>query len=385
MRTMIAGLLLAGSLAGSISAQDQSPLDLGRAQDVAARPMALGGSYTAVASDVSALYYNPAGLSAVKKHEFSLSLEQSSLSTYGHASGYPSQSLNQDVARIQSLGFLLPIPTVRGGLTFAFGFSRPRTFSDLIGYTDSLAATRGAYRYESEGTLNDYRVGMGIDIAPDVTLGLALGYVGGREDIRVSDGGEFGWQRTYHGFHVEPALMFKVTPRLRLGASLVAWETLPDVRETYEEKGVAAGQSSDYQVDMPFQVKLGVAYQGDSYLLAADYKLNDWSAYRWGSDGASALERADFRNEHILSLGAEKFIKPLNTVLRGGYTYNTLPERDYLPAYQIHRLSVGAGFLFSGSFALDAAYTYSVWGLGDPTLYQDDTEQRALVSFSYRY
>jgi long-subunit fatty acid transport protein len=381
--SIYAGLFLA--LASSLHAQDAEPLNLGRTQDVAARPMALGGSYTAVASDASALFYNPAGLSAVKKHEWSLSLEQSSLSSTGRAGGYPALSLDQELTRIQSLGFLLPIPTVRGGLTFAFGFYRPRTFSDLIGYSDSLAASRGPYKYESEGTLNNYRVGMGLDLAPDVSLGLAFGYVGGREDIRIADGGESGYLRAYHGFNIEPALMFKVTPRLRLGASLVAWEKLPEVEETYEEKGAAVGGKSTYDVDMPFQLKLGLAYQGDSYLLAADYKVNDWSAYRWGRDGAEALTKADYRNEHILSLGAEKFLKPLNTVLRGGYAYNTLPEQAFTPAYQLHRISAGLGFLFSGSFALDAAYTFSFWEVSDPSLYLENREQRALVSFSYRY
>jgi long-subunit fatty acid transport protein len=381
MKRVMTALLLAGSW---LWAADGDPLDLGRAQDVAARPMALGGSYTAVASDASALFYNPAGLSAVKKHEWALSLEQSSLASRGQVGGYPSTSLHQDLMRVQSFGYVHPVPTARGGLTFAFGFYRPRTFSDLVGYQDSLAATAGAFKYESEGTLNNYRMGMGLDLSPDVTLGLAVGYVGGREDIRVSNAGDVGYLRGYHGFNFEPALMFKVTPRLRLGASIVAWEKLLDVNEVYETKDVGNSEG-DYAVDMPFQLKTGLAYQGDTWLVSADYKVNDWSQYRWGRNGSETTEKTGFLNEHILSLGGEKFLKPLNTVLRAGYTYNTLPEGTYTPAYQLHRISAGAGFLFSGSFALDAAYSYSFWGLDDAGLYVENTEQRGLVSFSYRY
>lgn len=374
---------LAFLLAAAALASAEDPLNLGRSQDVSARAMALGGSYTAVASDVSALFYNPAGLSAVKKHEWALSLERTSLASTGRFGGYPSSELRQEMTRIQSFGYLHPVPTVRGGLTFAFGFYRPRTFSELIGYEDSLSATDGPYRYESEGTLNHYRVGMGLDIAPDVTLGLALGYVGGGEDIRLQSGSQTAYLRAYHGFNIEPALMVKVTPRLRLGASLVAWEGA-SMDETYEEKNVGSAQGQ-YSVDMPFQLKLGAAYQGDAYLLSADYKVNDWSQYRWGFGGAEAKEKTGYRNEHILSLGAEGFVRPLNTVLRGGYAYNVLPEQSFEAAYHLHRASVGAGFLISGSFSVDAAYSYSFWELGDPELYLENREHRGMLSFSYRY
>lgn len=87
-----AGLL--AFFAASSPAQEGSPFSLGRAQDIAARPMALGGSYGAVASDVTALFYNPAGLSAVKRHEWLFSLEQSTLLSIGRSGDYPSRSLD---------------------------------------------------------------------------------------------------------------------------------------------------------------------------------------------------------------------------------------------------------------------------------------------------
>ncbi|MEO7424401.1 MAG: hypothetical protein ABI036_04390, partial [Fibrobacteria bacterium] len=79
-------------LAVGAMAQSDSPdiFDLGRAQDIAARPMALGGSYTAVASDASALYYNAAGLSSIKKHELSLSLDRTVFQSEDKADGFPS-------------------------------------------------------------------------------------------------------------------------------------------------------------------------------------------------------------------------------------------------------------------------------------------------------
>ena len=361
-----------------------TPFNLGRAQDIAARPMALGGSYTAVASDASALYYNPAGLSAVKKHELSLSLERSVLSGVDKAGNFPSHSSRQEDLRIQSLVWLMPVPTVRGGLTFAFGYYRPRTFSDLISYEDSLSSTRGTYAYDAEGTLENYRAGMGLDIAPDLTFGLAAGYVTGSEQIHVSDSGQVGYLRNYDGFNLEPSLMFKFSPRLRAGVSLVLWEKFFSLEDIYERKG-AGNSEDDYQVRYPFQVKSGLAYQGDDFLLAGDARFNGFSQYSFGSKDASVLEKAGYKDELILSVGGERFIRPANLVLRAGYTLNTLPETAFDPTYDLHRFSAGVGFLFSGSLVLDLAYSYSFWGLAGEGISLDNREHRALMTFAYRY
>lgn len=370
--------------AATLFAQDGSPFSLGRAQDIAARPMALGGSYTAIASDVTALFYNPAGLSSIKRHEWLFSLEQSNMQSTGRSEGYSSRSLDQQLLRVQSLGYLLPIPTQRGGLSFAFGFYRPRTFSDLITYQDGLTDSRGPYAYEAEGTLNHYRAGFAVDIAPDISMGLAAGYMGGREEIHIEDGDEVAYLRTYHGFHLEPALMIKLTPRLRLGASLVAWETLPSLEEIYEVKD-QGNEETHWEVTHPFQVKLGTAYQGHTWLLAADYKMNNWSDYRFAREGVESLEKGGYRNEHILSLGGEKYLTSSQAVLRGGYTYNTLPERAFSAAYDLHRFSAGVGFLFGGALALDAAYSFAFWELEGDGLYLENREHRAMLTFAYRY
>lgn len=371
------------ALCAIASAQD-NPFGLGRAQDIAARPMAMGGSYTAVASDGSALYYNPAGLSGVRKHELSLSLERSVLLGTGRSGGYPSATLRQEDMRLQSLSWLLPVATDRGGLAFAFGYYRPRTFADVIGYEDGLAAERGAYAYRADGSLGAWRAGMGIDLAPDVTFGLAAGYVSGSEEVIVEDGGTVGWLRNYDGFDLEPSLMLKISPRLKLGVSLVLWEKIFNLEEVYEEKDFG-NEEANYQARFPFQAKSGLAWQGNTFLVAADARLNGWSQFRYGRRGDATLDKAGYRDELILSVGGEKFVRPANLVLRGGYALNTLPETSFDPTYDLHRVSVGAGFLFGGALSLDLAYAYSFWGLEGDGLALDNREHRGLATFAYRY
>ncbi len=361
-----------------------SPFDLGRPQDVGARAMALAGSYSAVAEDASALYYNAAGLSGIKKHEWQLSLERNALTGIDRAVGYPSLNTEQVDFRVQSLAYVLPIPTVRGGLTFAFGYSRPRSFSDVIGYGDSLAATRGAYAYDASGTLDQYRVGMGIDLAPDVAFGLALGYLSGSENIQIHDGVQSQYLRSYGGLNIEPSLMIKFTPRSKVGISIVAWEHIFKLDETYQT-ATGAPLETQYRLEHPMQAKAGWSYQGDSYLLAADLRFNAWSQYKFGFHDAAALTQADYRDESVFSIGGEKFIAPWNLTLRGGYAYGNSPDRSFTSTYGSHRFTAGAGLLASNAMSLDFAYSYAFWGQTGEGLVLDNREQKGMLSVAYRY
>jgi long-subunit fatty acid transport protein len=225
---------------------------------------------------------------------------------------------------------------------------------------------------------------MGIDLAPDLSFGLAVGYAGGTEDIRLEDGGAAAYQRNYSGFNIEPSLMFKIRPRLKAGLSLVLWEKFWNLEEVYEEKGVGNSEEN-YQVRDPFQLKTGLSYQGDTYLVAADARLNGWSQYRYGATDASSLEKTGYRDEMILSVGAEKYFSLANAVLRAGYTLNTLPETAFDPTYSMHRVSGGVGFLFSGALAMDLAYSYAFWGMSGDGVTVDNREHRALLTLAYRY
>jgi hypothetical protein len=269
------------------------------------------------------------------------------------------------------------------------GYYRPRTLADVIGYEDAQSATLGAYRYTATGGLNAWRAAFGVDLAPDIAFGLAAGLVTGTEDIRIrglesTNGVEAGYLHDYAGMDLEPALMFKLTPRMKLGLSMVIWEHLFDLDETYEVRDQGNSETR-YRANLPFQIKSGLAYQGDTWLAAADARLNAWSQYEYAPRDVSTYQKANYQDELILSVGGEKFIPPANMVLRAGYTYTTLPERNYDPTYDLHRLSVGAGFLFSGSLSLDLAYSYSFWGWGGDGQSLDNREHRALATFAFRY
>src|SRR5690606_3046246 len=214
------------------------------------------------------------------------------------------------------------------------------------------------YEYRAEGSMGHYRAGMGIDLAPDLSFGLALGYLYGKEEVRLSDGGEYANLRIYNGMNLEPSLMFKFSPRLRMGFSAVIWENIHNLEDVYEEKGLG-NDEENYDVRFPMQVKTGLAYQGESYLLAADLRINGWSQFEYGAAGSSLMEKAGYKDELILSLGGEKFIAPLGMVARGGYAMNALTETDLVPTYILLRFCAGAGFMVCGYLILVVDVTYT--------------------------
>ncbi|MDB5049116.1 MAG: Long-chain fatty acid transport protein [Fibrobacteres bacterium] len=358
-------------------------LNLGRHQDVSARAMALGGSFTGVANDFSALYYNPAGLTSIRKHEGQFTLEGNNLGAKGWTGSFPSRQGNQENLAVQSFGLVLPVPTERGGLCFALGSYVPRTFSDVLTYNDALSPQRGPYDYRAEGDLRHYRFGMAVDLSPDVVFGFAASYINGDEKIDIQDVPATRYLRSYGGFNLEPALLFKVTPRLRMGASLVALERFT-VNETFQQSGQNSVQQ-EFSVHDPLQIKLGLCYQGLRYMLAADYKAFNWSGYRIGLHDADFLDNPGFRTEHVASLGGEYMLRPWPVMLRAGYMYNTLVGPDLHPTYNIHRVSAGAGFIAGGTVDISAAYAYAFWEAGSSQAYSENREQRVLLTFGYRY
>ena len=388
MRALFVGLGMLLSIAkvnaiGTFVDSNTDQMDLGQAQEINARAMALGGSYTGVANDFSALYYNAAGLSSVKQHELTFSLNQNNLNNQGKYTGFPSSGMDVQNLGIQSLGYLWPIPTTRGGLTFAFGYFRPRNFADALTFIDPQTKTLGQYWYKSEGYLDQYRFGFGLDLSPDVSLGLATSYTSGEQQIQYFDTGNVRMLRSYSGWNLEPSLMIKVTPLFKLGASLVIWDAA-NVKDVYEEQGVKNSEDNFF-VQNPYQLKLGLAYQGADFLLSADYKANFWSQYKYALQNVDILNDSGYSNENIYSLGAEKYFKPLNTILRAGYTYSNVLDQGYTPTYNRHRASVGLGFLLSGSVSIDLGYSYAFWEEQDEKIYIKNQEQRGMITFGYRY
>jgi long-subunit fatty acid transport protein len=192
---------------------------------VGARAIGMGGAYTGVANDYSALFWNPAGLAQLETSEFSLGLSHVN---YKDRSGYfgSINDFSNNATQLNAVGLVFPVPVRRGSLVFAFGYNRENTFTTGISYSrlspssivqeyaqngalaprDAqgkiayniayelfLADTANGGRWfsplidrltQSEKTLegggiNNWTIGAGIDMAKNLSAGISLSYQSG--------------------------------------------------------------------------------------------------------------------------------------------------------------------------------------------------------------
>ncbi|MBI2618485.1 MAG: outer membrane protein transport protein [Ignavibacteriales bacterium] len=140
MRISILGLLLAGvaSTGSAQFAEDVlrfSQFGLG----VGGRTLGMGTASVGVADDYSALFWNPAGLAQMRNYEFSAGISYHGYNNSTQFLGSKTAS-SDDVINLNNLGIVYPVPTVRGSLTFAFGFNRVANYTtnaEFSGYNSA--------------------------------------------------------------------------------------------------------------------------------------------------------------------------------------------------------------------------------------------------------
>ena len=92
-----------------------------------ARAIGMGGAYTAIAEDYSAIYWNPAGLAQVRKTELWLGLSHLYLNSDINFNGSKSSS-SVSATKFNSFGLVFPVPTYQGSLVFALGYQKVKDF-----------------------------------------------------------------------------------------------------------------------------------------------------------------------------------------------------------------------------------------------------------------
>jgi long-chain fatty acid transport protein len=98
---------------------------------VSARQLGMGNATVGGVNDYSALFWNPAGLALERDFEFTFGLSSHGYSDDVSYLGTKTSS-NNSVVNLNNLGFVYPIPTVQGSLTFAFGFNRAANYTTTV-------------------------------------------------------------------------------------------------------------------------------------------------------------------------------------------------------------------------------------------------------------
>ncbi len=134
MKRSIALLLFSGLLM-TAPAQDkvisEELFNMGTELGVGARAIGLGGAFTGIADDYSAIYWNPAGLGQMRRMEMNIGFSHNSFNADADFLGGINSS-KDTFTRLNSLGFVFPIPTYQGSLVFGVGYQKVRDYNQSL-------------------------------------------------------------------------------------------------------------------------------------------------------------------------------------------------------------------------------------------------------------
>lgn len=440
---------------------------------VGARSLGMGNAYTGVASDFSALYWNPAGLAQLQHAEFSFGLShlnfKDNSSFFGASDLYTNNSTN-----LNSLGLVFPVDVQRGSLVLALGYTRNSNFttglsfsgfnptssiiqtyaqdgapypSDLSGnlayqlFLTNLDTTSGRFispissnltqsgQVIESGGINNWSGGAAIDMARNLSVGLALTYLSGT----------YKYDRTYSekdtkdlystlpfdfdelvitdnvtsditGFNARLGLLYRVPDRFRFGIN-VKTPTRYNVKETFNTMARSyfdngdffptngpfeTPGSNEYDVLTPWVFSTGASFIIRDLVLSGDIEYTDWTQLEFDNANADLIRlnkqiKQIFRPTANLRAGVEYDLKDYGVRIRGGFIYNPSPYDGDPVEFAQKYVTAGLGILLGETTMLDVAYARGWWksfrSNYDRTsrVSEDIRTNNLMMTFSYRF
>jgi long-subunit fatty acid transport protein len=410
-----------------------------------ARAIALGGAYSALVKDASALWYNPANLGRLPSTELQAELmhstiEGQSLSLTGSALAPPptvdpaTESLSS--TRLSSAYLAIPLQGASTGWVLGFGMAITHDMDRALAgnltfapgdFIDTLNADPNAFVAEQiedfwftddqRGVLRGWQFGFGGSVSRSVMIGATGVYYDGYLDFtnrtsftgtRFEDtssavpGFPVRWDITtttsekMHGWGAHGGVYIKPSPNFGLSAVVRSPVTLNidndqliieqrdqgTIYETFPEP-------STRKLKMPLTASAGAAIRLGPIRLAGDFTFTDWSQTEYKDSPVVSqyndLLRTVYREEYAIAAGAE-FEPTRSFALRAGVRQANLPYNDSLSVDNHLTYSAGLGFLIDDSMQLDLAVSRDEYRGRNPIFGFDEayTETRIIVTTAYR-
>ncbi|NOZ74111.1 MAG: hypothetical protein GXO90_01865 [FCB group bacterium] len=381
------------------------------------RALSLGGAYTGLANDFSAVYWNPAGLGQIDQAQFYSELSHLK---YPNNATYMDQSIldQRSYTRFRSFGLVSPVPVARGSLVFAFGYNRIKDYDENLLFSgfsslsnqlefeitdaNDVTATypfdRNVFRQEevsTEGGLGQWSLAGAVAVSPRFLIGTTLGLLTGKElyhftFLQEDDQNTYTtYPADFSSYSVEQNLqsdIFGVTLKVgglwtaarwvQLGAAI----TLPtrvEVHETHSKNDelifddgfTDATESSGewtYRIRTPYVFDGGMAIRTPLFTVSTSVRYRDWSQTRFIVSGnrmdnqnyrdylsENTILATQYRPTTELHAGGEVPLPFIGTTLRGGIALIPNPLKTSSGPSEYRVYSGGASFHLDPSIQLD--------------------------------
>jgi len=416
-----------------LQAQSELPIR-GRVTGVGARALGMGGAFTSVADDYSATYWNPAGLTLIRRMEFLSSFQNLQFQDKAAFSNYKYTS-DESFTKMDAIGFAFPVPTYRGSLVFAFGYNRVQHFDeifafswfnptydpDLLDYNDEMTEN---WESLEKGHLGQYTIAGAVDMSPNLSLGASFNLWRGKNDYQFTYEAKddsnlwtldfLGWDDVINS--KLSATNFKLGAIYRLGRLMrfsgtidlpytlkidensishnkEIWENeeFPGQKDIFEEK---FDYKFEYKIQTPFKFGIGGSIYLPQLTLSGDIQYTDWSQMEYKTDppflkvnpvvidsqevylDSTMAEinrdlRKMYRATTRIHVGAEFTVPFLYTQLRAGAFYIPSPFKDATTSNDQKYFTLGLGFLLDKQMKFDIAWIHGWWEKTTPVFTPD--------------
>ena len=337
-----------------------------------ARAMGMGGAFAARASDLSAIYFNPAGLAFQKGRQVyvGVTLIAPSSTFYG-----PDQLNTNQETKMKSQVFN-PINVygsyrITDDLIVGFGVNNPYGLgtewpADWSGRFISTKVNLETFFFSPT---------VAYKVSDRFSLGVGMNYVTGKVTLKrvLSDpfdphanvtveatGSSIGWNS---------GALYKATDNLSIGASYRSEAKIDaEGTATFEpNRSVYPAGDISSSLTLPATAFVGVAYSPFKNLtLEVNYQYVGWSSYKelaltFKKDNSVSVSPKNYENTYIIRVGGEYDLGDWQ--LRAGYIYDRSPAptqyvEPLLPDANKNEVSAGVGYRISKNVTLDLAYMF---------------------------
>lgn len=359
-RTLLAVLIVLGCFTFAPSASAQQPVLSGGKgtplknfpiYPVGARPLGMGGAFIALADDVSATYWNPAGLAYLPRPELTLQgmfidyeferpfsgSYQTDLGTGATTNNLEYRTYSESKVAPSLVGFVYP------NRILPFGISIARTVDYTEEWTsENIQLTGAPFRplvVEGEVAATNVNFSFARSLSPTWNLGINLKYTFFEfrtSGVQFSDQATFVWdlESSGGGFSFDIGTIVEVSPSVSLGMVFRWGEQI-----NYDERFFNSTEMPVFEELKEFPSKLGL---GVTWFIIPELTLNGDVYYVRNSrlaehinlpaytDGEDRLELSDGIEAHVGVEWVYNFGDVHNIALRGGAYY----EPSYFVTYE---------------------------------------------------